>query len=1117
MRGASLGSRAVEGETEGPATTSAGASHRQSVADVFCAGSFAVLSRKATVSERERVLSIRGGPSSAGPEGQRAHVTLLFSDLCSYTVLGELSDPEETEGLRYRIEELAERIVQKHRGIVSQCYGDGILAVFGLPVCEEDDSRRAVEAALEFHQAVRELVHPLPGAPDFELRMHSGVHAGLIFARVGDDLHGRYDITGDAVSTAARLASAAGRDQIVVSDSTLRGAEAFFALEPAQELTLKGKRDPVLVHRVLGRSQVRTRFEARIRAGLTPFAGRDDVLERLVMALEQSRLGKGQLVYLSGPAGIGKTRTLEEFRLRATGAGVLVVRGGCESYGELPPLEPVLQVLKQLFSIELGTSSRDAREQVERCLVEWGVSDEHSGTILCLLSLARGRPAGAQLDVNADSTLRALAALFETLSQRFPLALLFDDWQWADESSRSVLSRLAPVLEERGVCVILALRDDALSEALPHPSLSLRLEPFSHEESRRVISVLRAKDLDVGLTSALHARSGGNPLFLEELCRALSEDVLHSVQALERCSVPNTLQGLIQARTAKLASSQINTLQRASVIGLEFSSALLFLTADRAQVEADLATLVHEGLLYPAPGTDNFRFKHGIAREVVYSSVRIHERRRIHHEIATALAHNVATNGLVDQSEALAFHYRGSGDDVLAAEHAEYAGDKAALGSFLESARSHYEAALDSLDRLSPTPEVKRRWLRVSEKWGAQCAYAPTRAQVATLQRADVYAGELADHQSRARTNHMLAWFHYVLGDYADSLADCQRSVGFAHEGADAKLLVQLETALGQAYSVSGRYTQALGHLDQGIEQKRARKSTPAPGDEKAAPSRHGGRTPPFLYAHSLTHRAMIFADMGQFERADCDLGEALAIVDGTGHAMEASVLSHECIIELRRGDFRKCHETAVRACALAERVKSVFVFGISSAFERFSCWRLEPTEASCRDLRKAVDWLEARDFGLYISFVYACLAEALYESGEKALARDYVQRVLQRARVDDPQGEVIACRVMARLSAEERAPQQVEEWLARGLRVAAARDSRRELALTSLCSSQLRWTSPHAAPYQRLSTAGLLGIADVRLALEQMGMKGYAAQAHNLADHEAEAERAPMPSEASC
>jgi hypothetical protein len=261
----------------------------------------------------------------------------------------------------------------------------------------------------------------------------------------------------------------------------------------------------------------------------------------------------------------------------------------------------------------------------------------------------------------------------------------------------------------------------------------------------------------------------------------------------------------------------------------------------------------------------------------------------------------------------------------------------------------------------------------------------------------------------------------------------------------------------------------------------------------------------------------MIFADMGQFERADYDLAEALAIVDGTGHAMEASVLSHECIIELRRGDFGKCHETAVRAGALAERVKSVFVFGISSAFERFSCWRLEPTAESCRGLRKAVDWLEARDFGLYISFVYACLAEALYESGEKTLARDYVQRVLQRARVDDPQGEVIACRIMARISAEERSPQQVEEWLARGLRAAAARDSRREVALTSLCSAQLRWTSPHAAPYQRLSTAGLLSLADVRLSLEHMGMKGYASQARDLEHHQAEGERDPMTSDASC
>ena len=140
---------------------------------------------------------------TVGTEGRRGHVTVLFTDLCGYTALNEANDPEEVDYLRRQVHELAERVIRSHGGVVTQCHGDGILAVFGFPEPTENDTRSAVDAAIELHRTTR----AVQWEPEFELRLHTGINAGLVFAREGDTLHGAYELTGDAVSTAAIFAT----------------------------------------------------------------------------------------------------------------------------------------------------------------------------------------------------------------------------------------------------------------------------------------------------------------------------------------------------------------------------------------------------------------------------------------------------------------------------------------------------------------------------------------------------------------------------------------------------------------------------------------------------------------------------------------------------------------------------------------------------------------------------------------------------------------------------------------------------------------------------------------------------------------------------------------------
>ncbi len=254
-----------------------------------------------------------------GPDTRR-HLTVLFSDLCQSTRLGQLVDPEMLDEVLQHVREAAFAAISRHDGTVVQFHGDGVLAVFGYPQPHEDDVRRAAEAALDLHARVRslDLGHLLP--PGFALRMHSGIDAGLLLVRGGDAVFGRLSLVGDPPNTAAGLAGRAAEDGILATRHALEGCLPFFDVERVEDVTLKGDTESTPTYRIRGRTDVVRRFDASRRRGLTPFVGRERPLERLKEALGRSAAGELVRVSLVGDAGIGKTRTIEEFLQRRANA-----------------------------------------------------------------------------------------------------------------------------------------------------------------------------------------------------------------------------------------------------------------------------------------------------------------------------------------------------------------------------------------------------------------------------------------------------------------------------------------------------------------------------------------------------------------------------------------------------------------------------------------------------------------------------------------------------------------------------------------------------------------------------------------------------------------------------
>jgi class 3 adenylate cyclase len=288
------------------------------------------------ISESYTALASKHEPTHL-PEGERRRATILFSDLSGYTEMNERLDPEEVEKIMSQIKKEAVRIVETHRGVVNQFVGDEVLALFGIPVAHEDDPLRAVKAALELHEMIRQMspkVEAILGKP---LTMHTGINTGLIVTNPSDDRDGLYGITGDTVNTGARLKLQAESDDILVSPETQRLIAPYFETNALDAIRMKGKTKAMIPYRVIGESKVHSRFEAAEQKGFKTYTGRDQELTALHGCLEKAIRGEGQFVTVVGEAGVGKSRLQYEFRRSLDSEKATVLQGRCQSYGSDTP------------------------------------------------------------------------------------------------------------------------------------------------------------------------------------------------------------------------------------------------------------------------------------------------------------------------------------------------------------------------------------------------------------------------------------------------------------------------------------------------------------------------------------------------------------------------------------------------------------------------------------------------------------------------------------------------------------------------------------------------------------------------------------------------------------
>jgi class 3 adenylate cyclase/tetratricopeptide (TPR) repeat protein len=650
-------------------------------------------------------------------EGERRVVTVLFSDAVGFTPLSERIGEEEVYGLMQGCLEWMMAAVHKYEGTVTSFTGDGVMALFGAPIAHEDAARRAVAAALDMQKSLEEYADDVHRQHPIECRFRVGLNTGsVVVGKISDNLAMDYTALGDTVNLASRMEEIAEAGTVCLTDSTYRAVSDYFECQPLGSFTIKGKSAPVNAYRaVCERPLVRTRLQAAVERGLTPFVGRDRELATLRGYFEQAKGGRGQVVFLSGDAGLGKSRLLLEFRRSLAEEPVTWIEGRCISYGKRIPYLPIAELVKDSFGVQETDDSATIIRRVEEAAAGWQAHSRVTVPFLrFLLNVDSGDLAIESMDPMARRAglLDALRALLTEESRESTLVLVVEDLHWIDEKSEDALRAMVDVVASSRILMVLNYRP-GYSYSLGERTYFSRIA-LSHlppEASAAIAEqVLHVGGLPQNLVQLIISKAEGNPFYIEEVTKSLLESgVLRKtngsydlVRSPDQIHVPDTIQEVILSRIDRLEREAREAIQLASVIGREFTVRLLDRISDVGDglegflAELKTLELIYEKAYFPELA---YMFKHALTHDVAYSTLLAERRRALHRLVAVAIE-ELYPERLTEHYEALAHHYYEAQEWQKALDYLVKSGEKATSSYANQDALDYYERAWDVCQKL---------------------------------------------------------------------------------------------------------------------------------------------------------------------------------------------------------------------------------------------------------------------------------------------------------------------------------------------------------------------------------------------------------------------------------
>jgi class 3 adenylate cyclase/predicted ATPase len=647
-------------------------------------------------------------------EAERRQLTVMFCDLVDSTELSERMDPEEFREVIAAYQRAASQAVARFDGYIARYMGDGLLVYFGYPTAHEDDAERAVRAGL---QVVDSIDQPdVQGHAD--LRVRVGIATGLVVAGdiVGEGAAEERAVLGDAPNLAARLQGIAPPNGVVIAQRTRELVEGLFILDSLGSRSLKGISAPVTAYLATGTSDAPSRFEAAAALGLTPLVGRESEIHLLLDRWSLAKDGEGQVVLLSGEAGVGKSRIVRGFQERVDSELKSRILYFCSPHLQRSPLHPVIDQLERGLRVEQRDAPAEKLDKLESVLGELDLPvPEYAPVLASLLSVpANGRYTTPNLAPEAlrRRTFDVLLAVFESIAGRSPVLTVVEDAHWMDPSTEEFLGLLIERIRSSTVLTVITHRPEFSPRWLSHAHVtSHALNRLGRRECMTMVEkVTGGKKLPVQVLDQIVDRTDGIPLFVEELTKTVLDSGILEVgeDRLERAgpqpplSIPTSLQDAFMSRLDHLGAAK-EVAQLAATIGRSFGHELLASVSAATEDELGVALerLLDEGLVYRRGiGSETiYEFKHALVRETAYNSLLKSTRQQYHERIAQRLV-ALFPETVETQPVLLDHHFSAAGKEEQAMNYWSRAGERAAGQSANAEAVKHFKAGLDLVGRL---------------------------------------------------------------------------------------------------------------------------------------------------------------------------------------------------------------------------------------------------------------------------------------------------------------------------------------------------------------------------------------------------------------------------------
>ncbi len=955
--------------------------------------------------------------------GERKQVTVLFADVFASMTLFTKRSAEEAAAI---LDEILDRMVEAvhhYEGTVHKTMGDGMMALFGAPLSYEYHAVRACYAALRMQARLAAYSNELQRNYGVSFQIRVGLNSGEVVIRgIGSDLQMAFSAVGQTVHLASRMEQLAKPGTILTTRETVNLLGARIAVRRLGPMRVKGVPEPIEVCEVVGAAP--GGFTLRNRSSL--FVGREEEMARLRSALQTAQKSTGQLVFIVGEPGIGKTRLVHEFLRECEEQGCLVLHAAAAPYGRATGYRAGLDILRQYFGVGAGEDAQTVREKISAKTLDLdpALAVDLPALLWQLGALEEGGFLSLDLQTRCHQAIEANLRVIRREASRQPIVLALDNLQWIESETEQALQVMVRDVP-RSTLIVITHRPEHHASWMDVPvALRIRLEALGQAPATALLDSLLGDEPTVSpLKSILIQRAGGNPFFLEECVHNLvqrgvlagSRGAHHLTGPVASIDVPPSIRSLIEARIDRLPSEAKKVLHCAAIIGQEVPLRLLQDISDvPAEEVLDALRQLHEiGLIdqivgFPEP---NYSFHHALTYDVAYGSLLLDHRQALHTRVLGAMerAYGEHRDAYVEQ---LARHAVQGKIWVKAAEYLHRSGNKALSNGGSREAVAFLKEAIQAMAQLAPDPNTQSLAIEIREDLSrAMKILGDSSGAVSVLREAVELVEAMGDERRLARVLSFLSNALWDIGDPAAANQAGERAMAMAERLEDVGLEIAANFCCGGALRALGEYRRAADSLGRNIRLIAGELAYETFGLAGLASVLTRG------------HLAWSLAELGDFVEARRHAEEALSIANTSNHPYS---ITHAHLAMggtlLRQGLFAEAMPILERGIDFCRNVP--FLYPPMAADLAVAYGLSGRTNAAIRLAREAVH--RGKEGGRLgrLSLIVTHLGEVFHLAGESDEAEKHAHWALELALERKELGnQVYALRLLGQVAAERKQP----------------------------------------------------------------------------------------------